>query len=79
MAGVPHRARPRDGSRSVLHQRALFLPRGLAGQLYWWSVLPFHGIVFEDMLRNLAHAAEQDRAGTPTGTGVADARAVPGS
>ena len=70
---------PRDGSRSVLHQHALFLPRGLAGQVYWWSVLPFHGIVFEDMLRNLAHAAEQDRAGTPTGTGVADARAVPGS
>jgi len=70
---------PRDGTRSVLHQNALFLPRGLAGQAYWWSVLPFHGIVFEDMLRNLARAAERDGAGPPTGAGVADARAVPGS
>jgi hypothetical protein len=47
-----------DDGRPVLHQRALFIPRGLAGTLYWWSVWPFHGIVFGSMLRNLARAAE---------------------
>jgi len=47
-----------EGDRPVLHQRALFLPKGLAGTLYWWSVWPFHGIVFGSMLRNLAKAAE---------------------
>lgn len=39
-------------------QRALFHPRGLAGQLYWWSVYPFHGVVFGGMQRNIARAAE---------------------
>ena len=41
------------GEGIVLHQRALFVPRGLAGHLYWWAVWPFHGIVFGAMLRNL--------------------------
>ena len=49
---------PDEGDGPVLHQRALFIPRGLAGTLYWWSVWPFHGIVFGSMLRNLAKAAE---------------------
>jgi hypothetical protein len=46
-----------DGEQPVLHQRALFIPRGLAGTAYWWSVWPFHGIVFGSMLRNLAATA----------------------
>lgn len=45
----------------VLHQRALFIPHGLAGHLYWWSVTPFHGVVFSSMISNLARAA-----GAPT-------------
>ena len=66
---------PAGPGRTVLHQHALFLPRGLAGHLYWWSVLPFHGIVFEDMLRNLARAAE--RLPSPTADrGSADATAA---
>jgi hypothetical protein len=39
-------------------QRALFHPRGLAGHAYWWSVAPFHGVVFGSMLRNIKAAAE---------------------
>ena len=38
-------------------QRALFHPTGLGGQLYWWAVAPFHGIVFGGMQRNIAAAA----------------------
>jgi hypothetical protein len=49
-----------DG-RPVLHQRALFHPRGLAGHAYWWSVAPFHGVVFSGMLHNLRAAAESLR------------------
>ena len=48
-----------DGAdKSVYRQRAVFLPRGLAGHAYWASVLPFHGIVFSGMARNIAHGAE---------------------
>ena len=39
-------------------QRAVFHPRGLAGQLYWWSLKPFHGVVFGAMARNIVHAAQ---------------------
>ena len=51
----------REG-RTVFHQRAVFSPRGLAGQAYWWSVAPFHGIVFGGMMRNITGAAERARA-----------------
>lgn len=46
-----------DG-RTRYRQRALFHPRGLAGQLYWWSVAPFHAVVFGGMARRIAGAAE---------------------
>ncbi|MFF8835616.1 SDR family oxidoreductase [Streptomyces sp. NPDC015130] len=48
-----------DEGRSTYRQRALFHPRGLAGQLYWWSVAPFHAIVFGGMARRIAGAAEE--------------------
>ena len=48
-----------DG-RSIYRQRAVFLPRGLAGHAYWASVLPFHGLVFNGMARNIARGAESD-------------------
>ncbi|QIJ60966.1 SDR family oxidoreductase [Streptomyces sp. JB150] len=38
-------------------QRALFHPRGLLGQAYWWGVSPFHALVFGGMARNIAKAA----------------------
>ncbi|HTJ38712.1 MAG TPA: SDR family oxidoreductase [Dactylosporangium sp.] len=44
---------------TVYEQRALFLPRGLAGHLYWWSVAPFHAFVFGGMARNIARTAER--------------------
>lgn len=48
-----------DGGTTTFHHRALFHPKGLLGHLYWWSILPFHGIVFGSMQRNIAKAAEQ--------------------
>ncbi len=36
-----------------LHQTATFRPLGLAGRLYWYAVLPFHGLIFKGMLRKL--------------------------
>ncbi len=54
-----------DAAPTVFAQRALFHPKGLLGQLYWWSVYPFHGIVFGGMQRNIARAAERaERART---------------
>ncbi|WP_109829654.1 SDR family oxidoreductase [Reichenbachiella versicolor] len=36
-----------------LTQTATFRPKGLWGRIYWWSVYPFHGAIFEGMLRQL--------------------------
>jgi hypothetical protein len=48
-----------DGGHSSYRQRAVFLPRGLAGHAYWASVWPFHAVVFGGMARNIARAAER--------------------
>jgi hypothetical protein len=39
--------------KDVLTQTATFRPLGLSGRLYWYSVLPFHGFIFNGMLRKL--------------------------
>ena len=41
-----------DGTHA-LEQLAAYRPQGLAGRLYWYSVLPFHGIIFKGMVKNL--------------------------
>jgi uncharacterized protein YbjT (DUF2867 family) len=36
-----------------LRQTATFRPKGLWGRLYWYSVLPFHYLIFNGMIDNL--------------------------
>ncbi len=45
-----------NGKGTVLEQTASFLPDGLAGIAYWYSVVPFHYFVFDGMLRGIAHS-----------------------
>jgi hypothetical protein len=49
----------RDGG-SHYRQRAVFFPTGLSGRLYWYSILPFHGIIFSGMLNRIAATAEME-------------------
>ncbi|MFI7659539.1 SDR family oxidoreductase [Micromonospora parva] len=58
-AWLEMRVLPAEGDRSRYQQRAVFLPRGLAGHAYWGSVAPFHAVVFGGMARNIARNAEQ--------------------
>jgi uncharacterized protein YbjT (DUF2867 family) len=39
---------------NVLTQTATFRPLGLLGRMYWYSVLPFHGFIFEGMINKIA-------------------------
>ena len=48
----------KDG-KTVVTQDALFEPRGLGGQLYWYVVSPFHFFIFPTMLRNIEKAARK--------------------
>lgn len=54
-----------EDGRSHYRQRAIFHPLGLLGHAYWWSVSPFHAVVFGGMARNIARAANQGRSGGP--------------
>ena len=38
---------------NILYQTATFRPLGLWGRLYWYAVLPFHGLIFKGMLNKL--------------------------
>jgi hypothetical protein len=40
-------------SEKVLHQTATFRPRGLWGRDYWYLVLPFHAIIFKNMIKKI--------------------------
>ncbi|MET8585637.1 SDR family oxidoreductase [Streptomyces collinus] len=55
-------AEPAGPGRSRYRQRALFHPRGLLGQAYWWGISPFHAVVFGGMARNIARAAARPAA-----------------
>ncbi len=49
---------PDGAGGSVLKQRAVYWPRGIAGHAYWWSVAPFHAFVFPPMARHIVERAE---------------------
>ena len=48
-----------DGGETTLTQKARYQPRGLAGRIYWYSLLPFHGIIFKGLAAALIKQAEQ--------------------
>ena len=43
-----------------LVQTAHFLPRGLLGRLYWYSVMPLHYFVFSDLARTVVRSSRAD-------------------
>ena len=55
----------KDG-KTVVSQDALFEPRGLGGQIYWYLVSPFHLFIFPTMLRNIVKAAAKSHATSHT-------------
>ncbi|GAA3902867.1 SDR family oxidoreductase [Streptomyces gulbargensis] len=80
LAWLEMRVEPDGAGRSRYRQRALFHPHGLAGQVYWWSVAPFHAVVFGGMARNISRTAERgagDRAAGRGATGPATRRPPP--
>jgi lipocalin/uncharacterized protein YbjT (DUF2867 family) len=45
------------GARSLIRQTATFDPKGVAGRLYWYGVLPLHSIVFGGLVGEIARRA----------------------
>lgn len=46
-----------DGGSVTLCQLARFHPRGIAGRLYWWALLPIHRVIWRRLAIRLAEAS----------------------
>jgi len=46
---------------ALIHQTAVFEPVGLPGLLYWYALLPVHGLIFGGLLRAIARRALEAR------------------
>jgi uncharacterized protein YbjT (DUF2867 family) len=55
----PENPKQINPAKCRLTQKALFLPSGLSGILYWWLVSPLHEIVFNGMLTGIANATNR--------------------
>jgi len=42
-----------------LVQTATFRPLGVSGRLYWYSVFPFHGFIFDGMINELTKSPKE--------------------
>jgi len=42
--------------KNILYQTATFQPLGLWGRIYWYLVLPFHGLIFPKMAKGIITA-----------------------
>ena len=54
-AWLEFKVRESDGKK-VLYQTATYRPLGLWGRLYWYSVLPFHGLIFPKMAKRITES-----------------------
>ncbi len=59
-ATLDFRIQRRGEGVTELLQIASFLPRGVTGLLYWYSVYPLHALIFSGMLREIARLAEME-------------------
>ncbi len=48
-----------DDAGTCLRQRAIFVPRGLLGRVYWYAVAPFHRLIFARLCDEIALRAGQ--------------------
>lgn len=51
-----------DIQEDRLVQTAHFLPKGLLGRAYWYAVLPFHNLVFDDLAQAVVAGAGEHQA-----------------
>jgi len=61
-AWLEWRVTTEDDGRTRLRQLARFTPRGVAGRLYWWVLLPIHRVIWKQLAERLVASAEQPRS-----------------
>jgi hypothetical protein len=57
-AWLQFEALPRDDGGSLLNVTAFFEPYGIHGLVYWFTLFPFHSMIFNGMSREIIRRAE---------------------
>ena len=57
-AWLQFEALPDESGHTMLVQTAFFAPKGLAGLLYWYTLYPMHGPIFNRMAERLSQRAQ---------------------
>ena len=57
-AWLTFEAKPQEDGQTLLVQTAFFAPKGLFGLIYWYSLYPIHGPIFNSMIETLGAEAE---------------------
>jgi len=52
-----------DPRGSLVTQTALFVPTGVLGRLYWYSLYPIHALIFSDLVNAIGTEAERAEEG----------------
>ncbi|MEJ3403320.1 SDR family oxidoreductase [Rathayibacter sp. YIM 133350] len=65
LAWLEMTAAPEPDGGAAYGQRAVYFPRGLLGRLYWWTIWPFHGVIFAGMARRITASAERLATAAP--------------
>ena len=64
---------PDESHTLQLHQVAFFAPKGLFGRLYWYTMLPFHWLIFRRMAHAIVDHAAHSEVGPALAPGVTSA------
>ena len=60
VAWLQFESEPDGNGGATLRQTAFFEPHGLFGLLYWYSVAPFHELIFGWMATRVVREAEKN-------------------
>lgn len=64
-AVLEFRLTPLENGVTELTQLARFLPRGLGGIIYWYTLYPFHQWIYGGMLKAIAHRVNKPSLSGP--------------
>lgn len=54
-----------EAGKVVITQTAFFEPQGILGRMYWYSMYPFHEVIFRGMTQTIAKEAEEASRNNP--------------
>ncbi len=65
-AWLQFEVKEQEVGKVLITQTAFFEPQGILGRMYWYTMYPFHEVIFRGMLQTLANEAEEASRNNPS-------------